>query len=375
MKIKRKIIFLRETFAWLSKYSGYDKLFITIKAFEGGDYKSIWCNGLRTPSALKRPLLKLILPNADPEYHNLDYAMGELKLFIHSFCYKPQLIHIAYIEGKLGIIFKFKKNPVFKTVATAHQPPAWWRMFNYHLESLSSLDALIVLSTEQLAFFNKYLPGRVYFIPHGIDTDFFRPKEGPIRQETKSNTIRCIFCGTWLRDFDTLAKVIQKVIMHNPAIKFDIIIPSFARNRISSSLIRMTRHKQIYLYSGQSDERLRKIYQNADMMLLPLVDCVANNALLEAIACGLPVISNNIGGVPDYTSNTFSELFPVGDVMGMANAILMLADNHQERKNRSNAARSFAVENFNWAKIAAQTIEVYQKILSEKYRCIKNSLI
>ena len=101
------------------------------------------------------------------------------------------------------------------------------------------------------------------------------------------------------------------------------------------------------------------------MMVLPLLDCTANNALIEAIACGLPVVSNDVGGIRDYTRNTFADLLPVGDVEGMSNAILRLVDDLEERKKKGILARLFAQQNLSWERIAVQTLELYSKVLSK----------
>ncbi len=148
---------------------------------------------------------------------------------------------------------------------------------------------------------------------------------------------------------------------HLVAIAFDLIVPNDGRQ--DPSFLRIARHEQVFWHSGISDLQLRDIYQQASMLVLPLIDCTANNALIEAIACGLPVISNQVGGLPDYTRDSFADLFPVGDVEGMTQAILKLADDLQEREKRSQAARLFAQENLGWDKIAAQTLEIYHKVM------------
>jgi glycosyltransferase involved in cell wall biosynthesis len=67
--------------------------------------------------------------------------------------------------------------------------------------------------------------------------------------------------------------------------------------------------------------------------------------------------------LPDYTRDSFADLLPVGDVEGMANAVLRLADDFQERQHRGIEARLFAEQNLTWGKIATQTLEIYTKII------------
>jgi len=81
------------------------------------------------------------------------------------------------------------------------------------------------------------------------------------------------------------------------------------------------------------------------------------------MACGLPIVSSTVGGLLDYTRESFADLLPVGDAEGMAYAILRLAGNPDERRTRGMAARRHAEENLTWENIARQTIRVYEKAL------------
>ena len=81
--------------------------------------------------------------------------------------------------------------------------------------------------------------------------------------------------------------------------------------------------------------------------------------LIEASASGLPIVSSNVGGIPDLVTDGKNGLLaPVGDVKAMTDAILRLLANPAMAQRLSIAARQNA-ECFAWPHIAPQLAEVY----------------
>ena len=358
-----KILWLRERFNWMGQHSGYDQVCEAIAKLQSGNYQSVW----REPD---KPLLPgsyrllsfLASRTKSSPYYTPHSIAAEISILWKSWFQGTDLVHITYVENQLGILSNWSQRLFPKVIGTVHQPASWWRMLHPYPDRISSIEALIVCASKEIAYFEQYLPGKVYFIPHGVDIAFFRPKPETTNFKIDKNSPRCVFSGKWLRDIQTLATVIEKVIAQNPGIGFDMIVPSHSRD--DPLFFRIARHEQVSWHANLSDEQLREIYQQANMLVLPLLDCTANNALLEAIACGLPIISNDVGGLPDYTRDTFADLLPVGDVEGMTSAILNLADDIEAQKTRGNAARLFAEKNLSWDRVAAQTLEIYHKVIS-----------
>lgn len=349
------ILWLRERFTHMGQYSGYDQLCTTLEKEHPNNYQSVWCDRNKTPRGLGRLVSGLISsPSGNPLYTSAS-ALAELKTIWQTYLHPISQIHILYIEDAFRIIGKKRTSIKSRIIATVHQPPGWWRSIHCYPEELEALDELIVLSNNSVEYFDKYLPGRVHFIPHGVDTEFFSPDSNRLH----SSNLECIFVGQWLRDLETLVGVVDRVLSKNPAIHFNIVIPHFKRH--ISCLQRMARHTQVRWYANLSDQALRDLYRRSHLLVLPLLDCTANNALLEASACGLPVITNAFGGAFDYTQPTFAELLPVGDVVGMSDAILAMAENLDECQKRGAAARCFVEANFTWQKVAEQVFNLYSK--------------
>jgi glycosyltransferase involved in cell wall biosynthesis len=88
------------------------------------------------------------------------------------------------------------------------------------------------------------------------------------------------------------------------------------------------------------------------------MDSTANNSICEAMACGIPVITSDIGGIKDYVSEEFGILCPVNDYQAIAAAATQMLSSSEKSLAMGEAARLKAENNLCWDKIAEQIIEV-----------------
>ncbi|MCZ1008118.1 glycosyltransferase [Streptomyces lydicus] len=99
-----------------------------------------------------------------------------------------------------------------------------------------------------------------------------------------------------------------------------------------------------------------------------MTDATANNALLEALACGTPVVATDTGGISYYTGHGPAALLtPPGDAAAAAEAIETLLDElgTAAHASRRAAARERA-ELFAWPRIADQVRSVYRLLEDER---------
>ena len=304
--MENKLLILNEEIPWMGEHSGYDKLFKSIEKNYNFKSKILNLNRHTPGNLLLRKSLRPLIKSWKKYSHMYDYQLlkTELKLIYHIILLNFQLLHITFLERNYGILQKFKPNYQLKLISTAHQPPSWWDQIGRNPELVNTLNSLITMSRKQSEFFEQFIPGKVKFIPHAVDTEFFKPVYGSRNLSNPS----CVFCGTWLRDFNSLEMIIEKVLSKNKSIRFDLIIPNTENNKENEHILRIARHNEVTFHSGLNNDELLKLYQQASMLILPILDATANNALLESISCGLPVVSNNVGGIPDYVNNDFSFL-------------------------------------------------------------------
>jgi len=237
---------------------------------------------------------------------------------------------------------------------------------------LKKADLFIAISQEITDGLRKdgIPPERIKHITNFVDTDKFQPI---------NNNERHMFKRTLALDKNIVINFTGRIVGRKG---LDILIPAFARNSeltLSSRLLIVgtgpyeQRAKEMVSDLGIGDKvrflghssEVARYYQTSDIFVLPSYAEGMPNSLLEAMACGLPVIASRIGGVVDVVEDGKSGiLFEPGNVSELASAIVRLLRDDELRQRLGTEARKRIVENFSIEKVAEEYIELYEEIIA-----------
>jgi glycosyltransferase involved in cell wall biosynthesis len=131
---------------------------------------------------------------------------------------------------------------------------------------------------------------------------------------------------------------------------------------VSSQARELAGIRNVETYSGLDDTELVRLYQRADVLFLPLLQSTANNALLEGIACGLPVVSTSLPSVKAYVPGAEAVLVEANDADAFVSVLQTLADNPGRRAFMGRTARARA-EELAWEKVAPEYERLYQELI------------
>lgn len=134
---------------------------------------------------------------------------------------------------------------------------------------------------------------------------------------------------------------------------------------MKQKLVAYIDNKQVQVLGSVSDTNLAYHYKNADMAIVPSVLYESfSYTCAQAMAYGLPVIASAIGGIPETLN--FGEvgiLVEAGNSQQLADEIMTLCQNAEQRLNLGQQARNYVQQHFATAIVAEDYANLYQATL------------
>ena len=229
-------------------------------------------------------------------------------------------------------------------------------------------DALVTVSHELRTYHARQAwisADRIRVIENGIDTQLFAPKRGMLasfREEIGIPQNRFVV-GTVgrvvaIKGQKVLLKAIE--LLANRGVDIHAVIAGTGpeldalRQSVAESPVMSGRVSFV-----GAVQNVCEILNAMDTFVLPSLSEGMSNTLIEAMACGLPVLASRVGGNPEVVEENCSGLlFEPGDAEGISNLLYGLWSDPDRREILGIQARRRAVERFEMARM----VEDYRKL-------------
>ena len=121
---------------------------------------------------------------------------------------------------------------------------------------------------------------------------------------------------------------------------------------------------QTVRFLGNVDQSsLRRIYSVSDMDVVPSRKEAFGLVALEAMACGLPVVASEVGGLPDFVNDSVGALVPSEDEEALAEAIITVLRRLDSKGDGwSSEIMKYANDNYAQDKIIHELEELYERV-------------
>jgi len=196
-------------------------------------------------------------------------------------------------------------------------------------------------------------------IPNGVDTEIFRPSE----KQTLTKPIQALtVCRLISRKrIDLLIRAVARAKEFGLDVRLNIA----GHGNLMEPLRRLADQLNItdsVAFMGRVPaERMPQLYRDNHIFVMSSAHEGMSNAMLEAMASGLPIITTRCEGAEELIENN-GIVVEDPRAEAIAEAVKELADNHQEYKLMSIAARKRA-ERFSWSSTAEEYLKFYENII------------
>ncbi len=209
---------------------------------------------------------------------------------------------------------------------------------------------------------NLKFKGTVKVIPNGVDTR----KYAPPKERILGKPYRISFVGriSSEKNIPTIIKAFKKIREKLGEVELVIM----GKGPLLKKYIEKYGGIKGVQFKGYVSEGEKiRVLRSSHLFIFPSLAEAQGISLIEAISCGLPCITSRIGGMPSVIKHGFNGfLVNPFDADKIADyAVKILSSEHLYHKMSANA-RKFAVEYFDWNKIAEKTLKAYMEALNEK---------
>ncbi len=248
------------------------------------------------------------------------------------------------------------------------------RYFKFSMKVLKESSAMICVSNKLSSYATELTDGMVHpkVIYNGVDQEIFHPVEdkGKLRQELNLPRDKKILCFVGRIEHEKGIRELYEAFHRVASLIKDAVLVCVGvgqwEDRMRKKMIQDNLESRIFLPGKIIHADVAKYMQACDVFVFPSYNEGMPNSLLEAMACGLPCVASDAGGIPEVIEHGVNGLLiPTKDAEQLSVSLLNILEEPDLASKLSKMAYKTISNKFSWQNNAAQHIVVYEETLKD----------
>jgi glycosyltransferase involved in cell wall biosynthesis len=311
-------------------------------------------------------------PSRIPKTTHLLYIYSVIRAFniIRKF-FKPDIIHVhVYQAAGAAIVLSRLHNIPF--VITEHSSAIPLRTLSKNEERLirqayKHASFVLPVSNYLRQSIESYgIRARFKVVPNTVNTENFSTKSA-ISQSENNNTfpVKLLFVGelTQKKGLTHLLEAISETLKKRNDFILNIIGGGPGREIYEKLASRLKLGNHVSFLGLLKNEEVAHKMKQSDVLILPSFQETFGCVLIEALSCGKPVISTEVGGIPEIINKENGVLVPPMNTGALVSAIDYMLDRHRTFDNYK--ISEYASELYSYKSISNELDDIYHEVLGE----------
>jgi glycosyltransferase involved in cell wall biosynthesis len=297
-------------------------------------------------------------------------------------CGKAQVVHIMANSGWSWHLFaapaiwmgRLRNTPVLINYRGGHADLFFAKSWRWVYVSLRHASAIVVPSVFLQQVFARYQSGNdaipVAIVPNILDHKLFYPR--PVSSDTLASTAiaapHCIITRNLEAIYDVATSIRAFALLHTdlPQARLTIAGSGPMLEKLQQLVQQLELQSAVYFAGRLNSAQMAELYRSADLMLNSSLVDNSPNSLIEALACGVPVISSNVGGISQLVSHGADALlFSAGDHQAMYQHASSLVQNAYLRQQLISHGLKNS-KRFYWSEVKQQLVKQYLAAINKR---------